>query len=144
MALNVGEELRLATRGPFYMIREQQLYLANWDGVELTGKILSQAFDECTLLGFNRSIPGRDRNKLKISEIDLLELDPTLELTLGILCDQGLRERKNTVQLMSNIYGVPDDISDKLGDYKNRLVYDINKRSEEAHAFFRKGYFRLV
>jgi hypothetical protein len=142
MAFNVRDELAVTANGLFYLVNQQQLYLANWYDIEVKGKTLSPRFDEKDLLGLGKST-AQSRGKLKLSDIDLERLDLTLEVTLAIIGDSRSEERMNTTQMMSYLHGVPDDISERLGDYKPRFLYDMNRTDGDTHAFFRKSYFKL-
>src|SRR3989338_7979349 len=151
MIYNQGDNLTVNTDGHFYLIKNSKLYLANWINTRFSGKVLSQSFDECSLLGIskkaiddgNGNSSDDDSPKLKLEEVDLSSLDETLELILAIHGKVRSKERRNTIRLLSSFYGVPEDITARLSSYKPEHLYDLNKKAGNTYAFLRESYFKV-
>lgn len=143
MEYEPGRKLTVVTKdsGLLYLIKQEQLYLANWPNIALTGVVLSQDFSERTLLNLGPS--KDDDKKLKLSDVDLSGYDPTLELRLAVIGEIKSDERANTIKLLSYLYGVPDDITGLLSDYRMQLLWDLNNKKGNTYAFLREDYFTL-
>lgn len=142
MLYNVGENLSVTADGPFYLIKDSKLYLANWINVQFSGKVLSPGFDECSLLGIAKKTDDPSP-KLKLEEVGLSSLDEALELILAFHGRARSKERRNTIRLLSSFYGMPEDITARLSSYKPEHLYDLNKRAGNTYALLRESYFKI-